>query len=711
MVLTTPPRTEKACMLISSIYEICIHGNGSVNERDRTLAKYKLKPSYMSAKWFHFNHFGLNKMKVENALVMFGAKSSGIVVDVLSLPLAASIGVAKLKMISIAIDASKLVFVSASKLVLQEVLERKFNNQMFNGKLPRFQSESENFEELILNKHEINFSHLSGYLQVLKQFGALPMLNYIFFHYQMTEEYIDYRKKYLNKNNLQFKTIEAAEQYFKTLFRMMRFCYYIEIHALNYFFSSTYSQILNFYINSETIRNKLSHTFGHDNPHTALNDAEQFIQLLNHHIQLKNGVSIVRWDVLPDTIEQFQNLYSEFFFNQTESYEKQIALLQTPKIQRYLNEHFTEDIKNKIFYIFAKNFTFDRTTEAIQKEVLTPLTSHVKTGFEYLLNILTNFSSRSARDKGIVIGAAIGITTLIGSIVGGAIAGYKHSDTVAKLATRFYNNIVLPPYNYIKSLEEKLINTFAGNEVAIPSSVNKMLGSILFVASHIPGLSTCTSIFNYMSQIVSYNPVSTLILKTATKFTSTRLEKKDLSILHQVDQYMRLGYAESGDLCVKIFNKANMWIEEFDIDLITDDFLRMLTNDFARVVRHQVQSVGVLFEQISLLDEEIKNFQTGLLDILYCGRVNNVPQFAPPMVKIDPQYATPEQTTLNSKRKFFDILIERQNLLVCLINRSYYVTLYNLMMEKIKTKCQNIFDEDLSRAIANLDNQVAAGIM
>lgn len=192
-------------------------------------------------------------------------------------------------------------------------------------------------------------------------------------------------------------------------------------------------------------------------------------------------------------------------------------------------------------------------------------------------------------------------------------------------------------------------------------------------------------------------------MRSAEKFTKERLEKIDTDVLLAVDRYLRLGYKECGSVIIKFLDTNKQWSAHFDIDSISGDFLIFMTHDFARVVRHQCQTMGVLFEKITLLDREIQSFQQNkYLDLFYCSRDATGPVFVDQMCRVTSEI-TSEMIVNRSKMRFFDILIERQDVLCELIHHAYYVILYSLFMHKIKRKCHDVFSEHLQYALNQLN--------
>jgi len=700
------PQQIKARNLVCSLYNICVFGNGTVDETDKRLARLKLKPSYISAKWFHFNQFGLNATKVENAFTMFVAKTSVIAIDVALLPLASTTGTMEIQLLPVLIDTATLILKPIPKLLLQEYIERKFNSNMFDGEEPRFKQKIEQLNKSILQKHHLNLDSLQGYLSILKKFSRIPMLNYIFFHYQLTEEYINYRKHYSSKKNLHFPNFQNATEYFKITFRMLRFSYYIEIHALNYFFSSAYENIVKYYVNSDNIREKFYNTFHKTNKLDLMGDIEKFIHHLNSKVQIAEKCSYISSEIREDTLEQFQYFYSQFFFDANASYHELLTLLNTPRIKKRLEECYDDSLRGEFFISLAKSKMLEGPNDILNQTIIEPIGSKALDGLTYLLSTLTNISSNNPRDRLAGACTVISTTVLLGCVLGGTVAGIKHESKISNFVSKIYDKMIAPIHQKISAVETYINEAFGSETVVIPSSVQRTLGSILFVAAHIPGLSAAVPLLGMITQVASFNPISTFILRKAEEYVKTNLEKKDLDALHRVDRWVRLGYNQDEKLVVKIKNRNNEWIDDFDIDLVQSEFLVFMTQDFARVVRHQTQAIGLLFEQISALDEEINQFQIHYLDILYSGRNERGITYNTPMCRIDPN-SNPDMMIARSKERYFDIIIERQNLLISLVNRSYYVSLYNLFMGKIKLKCQKIFDTDLQHAITMFESQGA----
>ena len=308
-------KTDSLQRSVADIYEICVFGDGTINEWDRKLVRYKLKPSYIQAKWFHFNHFGLNPLKIQNAAIMFAANASVIAIDIILIPLLMGSGAASVQIVPLVINGARLIIKPASRLVLQEYLEHRFNKKMFDSKDQGFFMHMQGLEvqmQTMMTKHDGDFTLPHASLKLLKLSAGLPMLNYIFFHYQMTEEYIEYRKKYIKKEDICFKTEEEIVLYFKVTFRMLRFYYFIEVHALNYFFKHSFSHLINFHLNFTRIRAKFMSTFYSRKKYTLVDkmkDMKQLLNMLNFKIQRLRCVSKIRPEIRQETQEQFQHFY------------------------------------------------------------------------------------------------------------------------------------------------------------------------------------------------------------------------------------------------------------------------------------------------------------------------------------------------------------------------------------------------------------------
>lgn len=693
---------ESPSRLVSSVYDICVFGNGTVNERDKKFVRAKLMPSYIQAKWIHFNKFGLNATKVENACIMFVAKASVITLDLIILPLAFSAGHAQIQLIPIIIETTKLLVLPIPQLILQDYLERQFNKDMFEGKEEKFLNEIKGAEEFIVKKHTFHFTLRDDYLNILKKFTELPMLNYIFFYSQMNDEYILYRNRYSKKESIHFKNLDDAVLYFKITFRMLRFYYHSEIHALNYFFNHAFQKIMDFYLNMDSLREKFISVFYPSKTYTFCEDIKYFLGILNVKIQKNRNNTKTQPEICEETVEQFQYFYFSFFYRGDYTYTHIQEFLDSTEVQKIIADSPDDSVKLKSFFAAALGSLLSYSQPALEGHLTTPITNKAKDFLSLILNTLTNISSpeRSKKIAGSL--AVIGIAAVIGGVIGATVLGVKYKHKLSPIFEKANKNFLVPMQNFFIEYEKKISDFFSLNSTLLPSDANRVIGSVIFIASYIPNLGSATSLIHFLRQVAYFHPLRGIILRSATNFTKMRMQQRDMDILFRIDRVLRLGYTEDGILIIKILGPDHKWFDNFDMDLVDKEFLNFLTHDFARVVRHQCQNMGILFEQIAFLDREIEVFERSGRDFLYTGRAEDGPEFFTPMCRVTTT-VTPEMLENRSKKRFFDILIERQTLLISLIHRSYYVTLYNLFMTKMKEKCKQIFNEHLPFALDVLE--------
>lgn len=526
-------RSDSAVRFVSSIYDICMFGNGTVNETHQKLVHAKLMPSYMQAKWIHFNKFGLNRVKIENAFIMFFAKTTTLALDLALLPLTAQTGYAEIQIVPIFIDTTKFLVTSIARWQLQEYFERKFNADMFNVKNPKFLIKVKEIESFIVQKHELDFTLPDSHLEILKKFTQLPMLNYIFFYSQMTDEYVLYRSKFPNIDKIQFKNKDDAMFFFKTIFRMLRFYYYTELHALNYFFHSAFGRILDFYIDIHSLRERFLSVFYNKIEQPLFKDLSLFLSLLNQKLQINGFSRKSDPDCSEELIERFQQIYFQFFFGNENLAQRVLDFFDSKDVRKSIDDLYDDSLKSEKFYGLAKNYILSNLKSLPVSGVVTKKSSDF---LSLILRTLTNVSGKHYSKEIVAIASISGVIGLVATIVGGTAVAVKNKSKIFNLLEKCYSKVYKPVTNFFQYCEKQISDIFNLDETILNSQTNRVLGSVIFIVGHMIHAPCATTISGLLAKISCFNPINAYIMRSAEKFTKERLEKIDIDVLVGVDR-------------------------------------------------------------------------------------------------------------------------------------------------------------------------------